>query len=225
MPAAEQTAPGDSHAPWNHGDLIVRREVLGYSPIGPPPDDADWVERSWLDLPVYVVEDTSEHLVTYTANGAEFGFPPGHWPSPGGDHPWSTRTSWTGHGCLMVQRPGDHHAVWHFWDGPDRTFSNWYINLQTDFRRNADGYDTQDLEVDFVVLPDGTWSLKDYELLNERVAEGRYWPELADWIRGLTAELTERLHSDKRWWDDAWSQWTPPAEWVSPKLRPDRRRT
>lgn len=69
--------------------------------------------------------------------------------------------AWAGHGCLMVQRPGEHHAVWHFWDGADRRFSHWYVNLQTAFRRTAIGYDTQDLEVDAgchwwdIPLPDG----------------------------------------------------------------------
>lgn len=59
----------------------------------------------------------------------------------------------------MVQRPGDPHAVWHFWTGPDREFTCWYINLQADFVRAAIGYDTQDFELDLVVFPDGFhWS-------------------------------------------------------------------
>jgi len=73
----------------------------------------------------------------------------------------------------MVQRPGDHHAVWHFWTGPDREFACWYINLQTAFVRTAIGYDTQDLELDIIVLPDGSWTLKDLDVLDDRVAEGR----------------------------------------------------
>ncbi len=65
------------------------------------------------------------------------------------------------HGVLMLQRPGEAHAVWHFWDGPDRDFTCWHLNLQAPFRRTPIGYDTQDLELDLVVSPDGSFVLKD----------------------------------------------------------------
>ena len=79
---------------------------------------------------------------------------------------------------LMLQRPGEAHAVWHFWDGPDRDFRCWYLNLQSPFRRTSIGYDTQDLELDIVVAPDGSFVLKDLELMDQRVADGRFTPEL-----------------------------------------------
>jgi predicted RNA-binding protein associated with RNAse of E/G family len=93
----------------------------------------------------------------------------------------------------MVQRPGDHHAVWHFWTGPDREFACWYVNLQTAFVRTSVGYDTQDLELDIVVTPDGTWTLKDLDVLDDRVAEGRFSPELARWIVSLGEQLAAEL--------------------------------
>lgn len=200
---------------WVEGDVVTRREVLGLSPIddspaSPPP----WHGRAWLEVPVHVIEDTDEHLVTYIAPGAEFRFPVGVWPTPDGLHPWQGRTAWEGNGCLMVQRPGEHHAVWHFWDGADRAFACWYINLQTAFRRTASGYETQDLELDLVVLPDGSWSLKDDDVLDDRVAEGRFTPELAEWTRGLAGELIDRLEADHWWWDRSWAEWSPP-DWLS----------
>ena len=205
---------------WQHGDLIVRRELLGYSPVGPPPAPRPWHGRSWLSVPVYVVENSDDALVTYIPPGAEFGFPPGPWPTDDGRHPWAGRKGWEGHGCLMVQRPGEHLAVWHFWHGPDRTFGTWYLNMQTAFARTATGYDTQDLEVDFVVGPDGSWSLKDYEILDQRMQEGRFWPELVDWIRAYTADLVDRLDRGERWWDERWADWTPPPAWRDPRLPP-----
>ncbi|MEL7156894.1 MAG: hypothetical protein AAFN30_09880, partial [Actinomycetota bacterium] len=36
---------------WNEGDLIVRRELLGYSPIGPPPSPGPWHGQVWLEVP------------------------------------------------------------------------------------------------------------------------------------------------------------------------------
>ena len=127
---------------------VVRREELGLQP------DAVAEKTSavgvWLEVPVFIVEDSPEVLVSYIAPGAQFEFPGGHWPTLNGLHPWSERESWFGHRCLMVQRPGDHYAVWHFWDGPDHEFSCWYLNLQTSFVRTPTGYNTQDLELDIV---------------------------------------------------------------------------
>lgn len=202
-----------------HGDVIVRREVLGlglerFAPAPPP----WWLGRVWEAVPVHVVEDTDEHLVTYIAEGAELGFVDGRWPTPDGLHPWHGREAWTGHGCLMVQRPGDPFAVWHFWQGPDREFLCWYLNLQADFARTSIGYDTQDFELDIVVFPDGTHVVKDLELLDERVDEGRWSADAADWIRSVGDALVARLDAGERWWDERWSRWEPPADWVNTPL-------
>ncbi|MEJ7583771.1 MAG: DUF402 domain-containing protein [Acidimicrobiales bacterium] len=203
---------------WEPGEVIVRREVLGLGPGSLSQPSADWHGRPWLGCPVYVVQDTDEQLVSYIAPGAELGFVDGRWPAPDGRHPWHGRRQWEGHGCLMVQRPGDHHAVWHFWDGADRTFSCWYINLQAAFRRTAAGYDTQDFELDLVVFPDGSWIVKDLDLLDQRVAEGRFSPALAEWIKGLGEALVAELESGQRWWDEKWVDWSPDPAWVHPRL-------
>jgi len=75
--------------------------------------------------------------------------------------------------------------VRHYWDGPDRTFLCWCLNLQTAFVRTPAGYSTQDLELDLVVFPDGSLIVRDDEVLDDRVAEGRYSAELVTWIRAL----------------------------------------
>ena len=201
---------------WEHGDLIVRREVLGLSPIE---ETYAAGHRVWQAVPVFVVEDTEDALVTYLAEGAELGFPEGDWPTADGRHPWDGRRGrWEGHGTLMVQRPGDDFAVWHFWRGDDRHLDSWYVNLQTDFVRTSIGYDTQDLELDLVVRPDGTWFTKDRELLDQRVEEGRFSPALRDAIVELGDRLATELDAGRHWWDHRWAEWTPPAEWVDPAL-------
>ena len=203
---------------WERGDLIVRREVLGLAPTPPPAPRPVWHGRAWAALPVFVVEDTDEHLVTYLPERAEMGFADGAWPTPDGRHPWHRKTFWEGHGCLMVQRPGDPHAVWHFWQGPAREFACWYVNLQSDFVRTEIGYDTQDLELDLVVSPDGSYVVKDLELLDDRIAEGRFTPDLATWVREVGGSLTAELAAGRRWWDPSWADWTPPADWKDARL-------
>jgi hypothetical protein len=198
---------------WSYGDVVIRREVLALDPIPRHGTSAVWHGEAWEWLPVVVVEDSPDQLVTYIAPGTKFGLPAGNWPSPDGKHPWHDKASWSGHGCLMVQRPGDHHAVWHFWTGPDRDFACWYINLQTAFRRTADGYDTQDLELDIVVTPEGSWTVKDQDLLADRVREGRYTAELSEWIMRLGDELAGRLEAGERWWDPRWAEWAPDPAW------------
>jgi hypothetical protein len=207
-------------ARWQHGDVVVRREVLGLDPIRRNGSLPAWSGRAWEALPVVVVEDDADALVTYIAPRAELGFTDGPWPTPDGRHPWHGRPHWQGHGTLMVQRPGEHHAVWHFWTGPDRDFACWYVNLQTAFVRTSIGYDTQDLELDIVVLPDGTWSFKDRDLLDDRVAEGRYSPELARWIVALGERLGAELEAGRHWWDHRWVEWTPDDRWEGPALVP-----
>lgn len=194
---------------WRSGEIITRREVLGLGPFPPPKPRPAWYHKSWLDIPVHVIEDSPEQLITYTAPLAPFHFPPGTWPTPAGLHPWHGRQGWTGHGCLMIQRPEDHYAVWHFWNGPDREFSCWYVNLQVAFERTAVGYDTQDLELDIVISPDGHWTLKDDDILEDRVREGRFTAEQVAWIRELGSDLCRRVDARDYWWDLAWSRWTP----------------
>ena len=121
----------------------------------------------------------------------------------------------------MVQKPGEHHAIWHFWEGAERTFTHWYINLQTAFARTDDGYRTQDLELDIIVPPSGGYVVKDDEFMEQRIAEGRYSPELVRWTRAYGKTLTDRLDSEGPWWDTSWAEWTPPPGWdVEPDTAP-----
>lgn len=187
---------------WPPGAGVVRRET--------------WRGRPWLGIPVIVVHDEQELLATYIAGGAPLAFPDGDWP--GGSHPWRGKTAWRGHGVLMLQRPGEAHAVWVFWRGRERRFAGWYVNLQAPFRRTALGYDTLDHELDLWVEPDGSWRWKDAELLERRVADGRFTPAEADIIRTEGARVATELDAGRRWWSDDWADWEPDASWVAPSL-------
>jgi len=177
---------------WSEGDTIVRREVR----------NDGWV---WMQMPVQVVRDEPGLLVTYTAEGTPLEFPPG--PEV---HPWaSVRGAWEGHGVLALQRPDEMHAVLVFWQRPEREFAGWYVNIQEPFRRTAKGFDTQDLELDIWIPAGGTWQLKDDELLDVRVREGRFTQDQARATRREAARVTAELDAGRRWWDDSWAAWRP----------------
>jgi hypothetical protein len=188
---------------WSPGDVIVRREVLNDG-------------RAWLEIPVIVVDDRPDLLGTYIAGGAPFRFPPGDWPTANGLHPWHDRPHWEGHGVLMLQRPGDSYAIWVFWHGPEREFRGWYVNLQAPFRRTARGYDTQDLELDIVVPLSGGWKLKDDEVMEARVLEGRFTAEQIAATRALAREITADLDAGRHWWSEDWSTWHSDPTWPKP---------
>jgi hypothetical protein len=206
---------------WRPGDVVVRREVLGLWPVPTPDEPAAWWGEPWMAVPVRVIEVSADRFVTYVASGAPFGFRDGPWPTPDGRHPWHERAVWGGHECLMIQRPGDDHAVWHFWTGEDRTFSCWYINLQTAFVPTSIGFDTMDLELDLVVFPTGDYVVKDLDVLPERVAEGRLTQTVVDHAMALGERLTAELDAGRWWWDTAWAEWRPDPSEAVPALRPD----
>jgi hypothetical protein len=176
---------------WSEGEMILRREVR----------NDGW---AWLQTEVRVVRDSPDLLATYIAEGTPFEFPPG--PEA---HPWAGREGWEGHGVLMLQRPGELHAIWVFWQGPERAFHGWYVNIQEPFRRTAEGFDTQDLELDIWIPAGGTWQLKDDELLDVRVEEGRFTQDQARAARREAARITAELDAGRHWWDDEWAAWRP----------------
>lgn len=166
-----------------------------------------------------VVADDEDLLVLYMPEGAPLSAPRDFFGAP---HPWSGKDRWQGHGVLQLQRPGEPHAVWVFWHGPRRQLEAWYVNLQEPFRRTRLGFDTQDLELDIVVAPDGSWQLKDDELLDAWVERGRWTPaEIAE-IRAEGARLAAELDAGRRWWSDEWAVWEPDPAWRVPaELPPD----
>ena len=206
-------------ARWAPGALVVRREVLGLGLGFRTGDDAPpWLHRPWAAIAVHVVEHTADTLVTYLPEAAELGVADGEWPTADGRHPWHGRRHWQGHGVLMLHRRGDPYSVWHFWTGPDRAFAGWYVNLQAPYVETRIGFDTQDFELDVVVAPDRSWTLKDDELLDQRVAEGRFGADHATWIRSVARQLTDQFDRGHLPWATTWTDWAPPPDWRDSRL-------
>ena len=53
------------------------------------------------------------------------------------DHIWTADV-------LLLVGPGDNYSGLLFWDGTNRSFSSWYVNLQTPFERTPLGIDFVD---------------------------------------------------------------------------------
>ena len=188
---------GEGAYRWQPGDKIVRRELC--------------LGRPWLGQAAIVVRDDCDLLAVFVAEGSELAYPDGDWP--GGRHPWHGKNRWRGHGVLQLQRPGEAHAVWLFWTGPERQLDVWYVNLQAPFRRTSAGIDTQDHELDIVIRPDGSWRFKDEEWLDRWVRLGRWTETEVAAIRAEGDRIAARLDAGERWWSDTWAQWEPDPAW------------
>ena len=183
---------------WEPGEVVVWRET--------------WRGRTYMASPVRVVEDTERHLAVYLAEGTRFVFPPGSWPF-GGEHPWAGRGAWEGHGLLVVHRWGDAHAVWHFWEGSERLFGGWYVNLQAPFRRDGHAFDTGDHELDIWITPDGEWQWKDEHRMEDWVRRGRF---TEDEVAAIRAEGERVL--DEWPFPTGWENWEPDPSWSVPAM-------
>ena len=195
---------GDGAYRWQPGDQIVRRELC--------------LGRPWLGQAAFVVEDSDELLALYVAEGSKHEYPEGDWP--GGKHPWQPKDRWRGHGVLQLQRPGEAHAVWLFWRGPERVLACWYVNLQAPFRRTPLGIDTQDHELDIVIQPNGDWRFKDEQYLEAWIRLGRWTEDDVAAIRAEGARIAAELDAGRRWWSDGWADWVPEPEWRGGELPP-----
>jgi hypothetical protein len=184
---------------WRPGDEIVWRER--------------WRGRTYAALPVRVVRDGAEGTAVYLAEGTPFGF--GEWPFEG-VHPWATRGAWTGHGVLIVLRPGGAYSIWHFWTDPERRFAGWYVNLQAPFERDGMALVTHDHELDLVIDADGSWRWKDAEKMDDWVRQGRFTHEEVATIRAEG----ERVVAE--WpFPTGWEDWRPDPAWRVPELPED----
>ena len=184
------------------GEPIVRRDV--------------WHGRPVLGWGGNVVADTDDLLVLFMPGGGPLRFPPGDFF--GAAHPWSGRDSWSGHGVLQLQRPGEMHAIWVFWKGSRRELAGWYVNIQEPFRRSSIGFDTQDLELDIVIRPDGSWRWKDDERMESWIERGRWTADEVAAIRAEGARVAAELDAGRRWWSDDWASWEPDPGWPEPEI-------
>jgi len=185
-PAPRRFAPGRT---------VLRREVLH--------------GRPWMEHPVAVVHDGDDCLAVLLAPGSPFTF----FDHPFGPHPWSRFDAWRGSTVLQVQRDGEAHAAWKFFD-LQGVATHWYVNFQLPVVRHVvpgggGAFETADLGIDIVLAPDGRhWEWKDADDPDRMVAGGRITAAECDRIRREAAVVAERLDAGRRWWAP-WDRWHP----------------
>ena len=177
------------------GQVIAKREV--------------WDGRVWLTHPVRVDSDDGDGsggvLALVLEDGSPFTFDDQR-PA----HPWAVHDAWRGPTVLQLRRPGDWYSVWKFFGSAaeGHPFRGWYLNIERPVIRSNDGIDTDDLELDLVIDPDGTRHWKDVDQLAPRLAEGRFDVPTLLRVLETATELSDLLDRDERWWAP-WDDWRP----------------
>ena len=118
-------------------------------------------------------------------------------------------------------RPETWHSVqWFF--APDGTFLNWYVNTETPAVRWDDGavagLDTDDLELDVVIAPDGGWQLKDEDEAAAAHAAGQVPDEWAARVRLEARDAIADAVAGRWPYDGTWTDFQPDPKWPVPQL-------
>jgi predicted RNA-binding protein associated with RNAse of E/G family len=103
------------------------------------------------------------------------------------------------------------------WDPPG-TFIHWYVDFQLQPRRFEGGYDTCDLVIDIMVLPDRSWSWKDRSAFEDGVGRGIFSSETRDQIFREAEAVIAEIESATGRFSDEWTSWRPAPDWPIPVL-------
>ena len=143
----------------------------------------------------------------------------GPWPTETGLQPWYPRESWEGHGVLVLMRPGDAYAVWHFWLGDDAPVrvvvhqSPGALPSHRDRLRHA-----------------GPRARRGRAPRRSVVLEGRRADGATDTGRPVLGRRSRgdpgsgarpsgaMLDAGTTWWDPAFTSWAPDPSWTEPVL-------
>lgn len=187
---------------WEQGDEVVLRYITRLDGV----PGVTW--------PARVVRD-DDLLALYVPRGSTAMM----WHQQPGEPRRLVEREWR-RDMLRLMFPGEAHSVWCFWEGDDRQFTSYYVNLEEPFRRTAIGVDTNDHALDIVVRPDLSWSWKDMDEFEALVAAGTYSLEFGQAVREEAERVIRNIESRRAPFGDGWDAWTPPGDWTAPRLHP-----
>ena len=178
--------------------------------------------RVWYARAEIVAEDTDDRTLLYWPPGTEVRAPvrtDGDAPLRIPDSPWMLELRpWHSFHVLCHWQRGDHHSVWLFWEADTWRFDGWYVNLQSPFVRTSLGFDATDDILDIEVEPDGSWTWKDEDELEEAVRANLLTPSLADGIRREGERAIGRVRRSSEPYTKPWIDWRPDGLWPVPEL-------
>ena len=127
------------------------------------------------------------------------------------------RVAWQGPGVLFMAPTGMPWSVWLFWD-EEGEFSCWYVNLELPHQRDRQSTWTGDHELDLVIEPDGTVTVKDADDLAAAVAAGLFTPAEGEQIH-RDARLAQESFARRDWpFAEEWTKWRVDPSWEVAEL-------
>jgi hypothetical protein len=184
------------------------------------------VDRFVLVVPATVVEDSDELVALYVAmdtpakvalrnDGSRI---PRSLPYAEREAiPWRLGDgAWFGSSVLWITRPGERFALGCFWEGEERQFAGYYLNLQASLVRHDLGFDTEDHVLDVQFWPDSSWNWKDEDEFAEAIQLGRFTLDEANDIRETALAVIDAWNARAWPFDRDWSAWQPDDGWEIP---------
>ena len=194
---------------WRNGDRLVFRHLTTAGAL------------SSL-LPMTVVEDTGDRVVTWMAAGTPIVYPALHDGSDIVDVPagrrfdqehTTVRRTWQRSALCVIPIAAGHSARLSW--TTEGALERWYVNLEAPKRDWELGLETVDHLLDLIVQPDGHWTWKDEDEAAAAVTAG-FLP--AATLAAARAE-GERILADLPAWTEAlhpWAGFRPPDDWTVP---------
>lgn len=124
---------------------------------------------------------------------------------------------WSGTNILVVARPDSWWSAWVMWSG-DWDHLCWYVNVEVPLQRTPLGFDTRDLALDLVVMPDGEVIEKDRDEYETRLDHAVISPEHAARVESAVVEARQWVADRRPPFDETWVAWRPHPAWGIPQI-------
>ena len=200
------------------GETVVRRDIHS--------------AKVWSAAALVVVDDGPDELVAARLPGSEWigaaGYPGHHREQSGfttGE--WELeRYRWSATWALWRCQPDRHFNVYDLHDADTDDLICWYVNFERPMRRHDDGlvYDTLDLMLDLVVLPDRSTIWKDEDHWAWALEANVFGPSDVAAVETVRAEVEADARAGRGSFDSRWIDWRPDGL-VAPDLPTDWNRS
>ena len=132
-----------------------------------------------------------------------------------------TTVPWERTDVLATTVPGSWAVVWHMWEHDTGEFICWYVDLKRPHVRTSVGFDTYDLDLDIVVMPDRSWDWKDEDEFAVRHGAGLITDVEVNAVRGAGESMIPLIEAALPPFDGSLIEWRPDPSWPTPRLPED----